>query len=152
MSEADDMELIYSLVGYALALEQANRHLLTLLPQSERIDGVYRRLRAEYPERAVRELLSNMVIHQDLSDAHSSPVVSVFNGRIVFSNPGESLVPKERMLNAQPKSRNSASRACCARCTCVRNRAVAGISWLRRARHSIWPPRRWRATRVLGRT
>lgn len=95
-------------VGYALALEQANRHLLTLLPQSERIDGAYRRMRAEYPERAVRELLSNMVIHQDLSDTQSSPVVSVFNGRIVFSNPGQSLVPKERMLNAQPKSRNSA--------------------------------------------
>ena len=63
VGEADDMELIYSLVGYVLALEQANRHLLTLLPQSERIDGAYRRMRAEYPERAVRELLSNMVIH-----------------------------------------------------------------------------------------
>ena len=35
-------------------------------------------------------------------------VVSVFNGRIVFSNPGQSLVPKERTLNAQPESRNSA--------------------------------------------
>lgn len=94
--------------GYALSLPAAERHILTLLPQAERLDGAFRRLESEYPARAVRELLSNMVIHQDLADVHAALTVSIFDGRIEFSNPGASLVPTQRMLNAQPKSRNTA--------------------------------------------
>lgn len=94
--------------GYAMALSQAEDHISSLLPKKDKLSGAFRRLETSYPQRAIRELLSNMVIHQDLADTHSAPVVSVFQGRIEFSNPGMSLVPWERMLNAQPKSRNAA--------------------------------------------
>lgn len=94
--------------GYALSLPAAEQHILTLLPQNERLDGAFRRLEPVYPVRAVRELLCNMVIHQDLADSYSALTVSVFDGRIEFSNPGASLVPTEYMLNASPKSRNVA--------------------------------------------
>lgn len=94
--------------GYALAISAAEQYIMTALPAEEVVEGAFRRMKPLYPQRAIRELLSNMVIHQDLADVHSSPVVSIFDGRIEFSNPGVSLVPKERMLNAQPKSRNSA--------------------------------------------
>lgn len=93
--------------GYALALNQAEQFIMNLLPKYEILNGAKRVMREEFPQRAVRELLSNMVIHQDLSDSHTSPVVSIFDGRIEFSNPGASLVPTQRMLNDQPKSRNS---------------------------------------------
>lgn len=36
------------------------------------------------------------------------PTVSIFSNRIEFSNPGTSLVPPERMLNALPRTRNNA--------------------------------------------
>ncbi len=94
--------------GYAIALSRAEEHISSLLPKQDKLDGAFRKLETPYPKQAIRELLSNMVIHQDLADMHSSPVVSVFQGRIEFSNPGMSLVPKEHMLNAQPKSRNAA--------------------------------------------
>lgn len=95
-------------MGYALALSGLEEYVMGLLPEEEQVEGAFRRMRPVYPQRAVRELLSNMVIHQDLSDSHTAPVVSIFEGRIEFSNPGVSLVPAERMLNAQPKSRNAA--------------------------------------------
>lgn len=93
--------------GYALAIPAAERHIVSLLPSSEYMDGAFRRIRIAYPKRAIRELLSNMLIHQDLSDGTSSPVVSLFQNRIEFSNPGATLIPVARMLNAQPKSRNA---------------------------------------------
>ena len=47
-----------------------------------------------------------MVIHQDLSDSTAGPLVGIYDNRIEFSNPGEPLVPINRVLNAQPKTRN----------------------------------------------
>lgn len=95
-------------MGYALALSQLEEYVISILPEEERVEGAFRRLVPVYPRRAVRELLSNTIIHQDLADTRTSPVVSVFDGRVEFSNPGASLVPTDRMLNAQPKSRNAA--------------------------------------------
>ncbi len=94
--------------GYALALPQAQRHVMSLVPVHDMQEGAFRRIRPLFPERAVRELLSNAVIHQDLHDAGRSPEVHVFANRIEFANPGVMLVPAERLLNAQPKTRNGA--------------------------------------------
>lgn len=94
--------------GYALALPAAHRHLMELVPKRDVQEGAFRRIRSILPERAIRELLSNTVIHQDLHDASRSPEVHVFASRIEFTNPGVMLVPAERVLNAQPKTRNGA--------------------------------------------
>lgn len=94
--------------GYALALPQANDYILSLLAQEEVQDGAFRRNRPVLPERAIRELLSNTVIHQDLNDTGRAPEVHVFDNRIEFSNPGPVLVPAERIVNEQPKTRNDA--------------------------------------------
>lgn len=94
--------------GYALALPPAHRHLMELIPKQDVHEGAFRRIRPILPERAIRELLANAVIHQDLHDASRSPEVHVFSNRIEFANPGSMLVPTERVLNAQPKTRNGA--------------------------------------------
>ena len=93
--------------GYALALPEAEAHIMSLVALEERADGAFRRVEGEYPQRAVRELLVNAVIHQDLSDATSGPLVGIYENRMVFSNPGASLIEPERVLNAQPKTRNN---------------------------------------------
>lgn len=78
-----------------------------ILPAKEVTSGAFRRVEHAYPQRAVRELLSNTVIHQELSDTTAGPRVDIYQNRISFSNPGASLIPINRVLNAQPKTRNN---------------------------------------------
>ena len=77
------------------------------VPKRELVDGAFRRIVHAYPQRAVRELLSNTVIHQDLSDTTEGPMVMLYENRIEFSNPGTTLIPVARLLNAPPKTRNT---------------------------------------------
>ncbi len=93
--------------GYALALQEAYAHIISTIPSNEITEGAFRKVRAIYPEQAIRELLSNIVVHQDLSDTGSGPLVGVYENRIEFSNPGTTLIPISRVLNAQPKTRNN---------------------------------------------
>jgi len=59
-----------------------------------------------YPELAVRELLANTLIHQDLSATGQGPMVEIFANRIEFTNPGKPLIDPLRFLDAPPRSRN----------------------------------------------
>ena len=93
--------------GYAISLNEAESYISAITPSEEVTDGAMRIIKRAFPKRAVRELLSNVVIHQDLSDATSGPLVGVYENRIEFTNPGISLIPTDRFLNAPPKSRNS---------------------------------------------
>lgn len=94
--------------GYALALPEAQAYILSSIPSKEVLDGAFRRVEYSYPEAAIRELLSNVIMHQDLSDTTAGPTVGIYENRIEFANPGVSLIPVERMLNARPKTRNAA--------------------------------------------
>ena len=93
--------------GYATALQKAEGYIMTTTPAKEYVEGAFRKVRNSFPQRAVRELLSNTVIHQDLTVASSGPFVGIYDNRIEFSNPGSSLIPLDRILNAQPKTRNN---------------------------------------------
>lgn len=94
--------------GYALSLREAEERVMDCVPSTEVLEGAFRRVRHQAPRYAVRELLANAVMHQDLSDTTAGPLVSIYTNRIVFTNPGVSLIERERLLNAPPKSRNSA--------------------------------------------
>lgn len=61
-----------------------------------------------YPEIAVRELIANAIIHQDLFIRGSGPMVEIFTDRMEITNPGIPLVNTERFLDCPPKSRNEA--------------------------------------------
>ena len=93
--------------GYALALTKAAELIMSMIPATEVTEGAHRIIRYAYPQRAIREFLSNAVIHQDLTDTSSGPRVDLYENRISFSNPGVSLIPVKRILNAQPKTRNN---------------------------------------------
>lgn len=92
--------------GYALALPDAESYISAQAARGEHAEGAFRKIVPAYPQRAVRELLSNTVIHQDLSDSTEGPMVMMYDNRIVFSNPGVTLIPVARVLNASPKTRN----------------------------------------------
>ncbi len=92
--------------GYALSLSEALEHIALSTAAGEINQGAFRKQTFAFPMAAVRELLSNAVIHQDLSASDSGPLVQIYGNRIVFSNPGTSLIPAERVLNAPPKTRN----------------------------------------------
>lgn len=94
--------------GYATAITRAESYVMSVVPSHEVAEGAFRRVVRDYPQQAVRELISNAVIHQDLSDSSAGPFVGIYSNRIEFSNPGISLIPPERMLNALPRSRNDA--------------------------------------------
>jgi predicted HTH transcriptional regulator len=59
-----------------------------------------------FPELAVRELVANALIHQDLFATGTSPMVEIFDDRMEITNPGEPLVDTRRFVDTPPKSRN----------------------------------------------
>lgn len=92
--------------GCAVEFESAVEMVIALTPAREDIVGAVRRQTTAYPERAVREILANALIHQDLTITGSGPVVEVLSDRVDFTNPGTSLVYLMRLVDNPPKSRN----------------------------------------------
>ena len=93
--------------GYAVGIDRLVDYVLALLPAHEVIGKVFRRSVSMFPPKAVRELIANMLIHQDLSVTGAGPMVEVFDGRVEFTNPGRPLVDTRRILDAPPCFRNS---------------------------------------------
>lgn len=61
-----------------------------------------------FPELAIRELVANALIHQDMTLTGAGPQIELFEDRIEISNPGTPLVKSERMVDLPPRSRNEA--------------------------------------------
>ncbi len=57
------------------------------------------------PEVGIREVVANVLIHQDFAMTGSSVMVEVYASRVEISNPGEPLVPVDRFIDGY-KSRN----------------------------------------------
>lgn len=92
--------------GYACGFEGLNAYVHALLPENEVIEQALRRTVPMFPLAAVRELLANALIHQDLSVAGAGPMVEIFDKRMEITNPGAPLINIERFLDAPPRSRN----------------------------------------------
>lgn len=91
--------------GYAY-IDGVMDYIQALLPEREVIDKGLRVTMNGYPELAIRELVGNMLIHQDLTIRGGGPLVEVFDDRVEFSNPGASLIQVPRLVNDPPQSRN----------------------------------------------
>jgi len=92
--------------GYAAGFEGLVAFINGLLPSNEVLGQALRHAVAMFPETAVRELVANMLIHQDLFVAGAGPLVEVFSDRLEITNPGAPLVDTQRFVDAPPKSRN----------------------------------------------
>lgn len=91
--------------GYAVAFKGMMEYLMRKLPKEEKYIGGVRRNVPVYPDTAIRELIANALIHQDFTIPGSGPVVEVYENRIEIINPGNSLIPEDRMLDER-RSRN----------------------------------------------
>lgn len=60
----------------------------------------------DYPPLVVREIVANLVVHQDFSVTGTCPTIEIFDNRIIFTNPGEPLNKPDRLLDLPPFSRN----------------------------------------------
>jgi ATP-dependent DNA helicase RecG len=91
--------------GYAVGFQGLVRFIIAQLPQNEIIRDALRREFKLVPEIALRELIANALIHQDLTMGGASVMVEIYTNRIEISNPGEPVVPVERFIDAY-QSRN----------------------------------------------
>jgi predicted HTH transcriptional regulator len=91
--------------GYACGFE----HFIQFIMERtsiEVIEKVFREIKESCPERTVRELLANSLIHQNLWQSGTHTMVEIFSDRIEMTNPGTPLVDVNRFIDTPPKSRN----------------------------------------------
>ncbi|MBS1211226.1 MAG: putative transcriptional regulator, partial [Proteobacteria bacterium] len=94
--------------GYAVGFEGLVSYINDLLPKNEHIGQALRQAHPLFPELAIRELVANALIHQDMTVSGAGPQIELFEDRIEISNPGAPLVKPERMIDLPPRSRNEA--------------------------------------------
>ncbi len=92
--------------GYASSFEALISTINGLLPANEVIGEALRKSTPMFPELAVRELVANALIHQDVFVTGAGPTVEIFDDRIEITNPGEPLVDIQRFVDTPPRSRN----------------------------------------------
>jgi predicted HTH transcriptional regulator len=92
--------------GYANGFEGLIAYVNSQLPSNEVMGKALRKTVPMYPELAVRELVANSLIHQDLFVTGAGPMVEIFEDRLEITNPGLPLMSTERFLDTPPKSRN----------------------------------------------
>jgi predicted HTH transcriptional regulator len=91
--------------GYACGFEHFVQFIMERTSM-EVIEKVFRETKASYPERTVRELLANALIHQNLWQGGTHTMVEIFSDRMEMTNPGTPLVDVNRFIDTPPKSRN----------------------------------------------
>lgn len=94
--------------GYAVGFEGLIEFINGMLPKNEHIDSALRTEQPLFPILAVRELIANALIHQDMTITGAGPQIEVFADRMEITNPGKPLVPADRMIDLPPRSRNEA--------------------------------------------
>lgn len=94
--------------GYASGFKGLIDYVDGLLPRNEHIGKAFREEKPLYPSIAIRELIANALIHQDMTITGSGPLIEMFGDRLEITNPGEPLIKPERFLDSPPRSRNEA--------------------------------------------
>ncbi len=92
--------------GYAAGFEELVHYINDQLPTHEQIEKTLRKKIHVFPTIAIRELVANMLIHQDFDISGTGPMVEIFSDRIEVSNPGKPLINTLRLLDHNPRSRN----------------------------------------------
>jgi predicted HTH transcriptional regulator len=89
--------------GYAISFFHAVDFINILLPTREIITpkGLCSDM-PMYPPTAIRELVANMLIHQNFNIKGTSPMVEIFDSRIEMTNTGQPLVEPQRFLDTPP--------------------------------------------------
>ena len=110
-SRVDGMSEQVGKKGYASGFEGLISFIKPSLPTAERLIGPIRSTDEAFPEISIRELISNALVHQDLTITGAGPMIEIFTNRVEVTNPGEPLIDPHRFLDSPPRSRNEAMAA-----------------------------------------
>jgi ATP-dependent DNA helicase RecG len=91
--------------GYAVGFSDLMKYVSVKLPKEEAYRSGIRHVAPLYPETAIREIIANALIHQDFTISGSGPVIEIYDGRIEITNPGNSLIEIDRIIDER-RSRN----------------------------------------------
>lgn len=92
--------------GYAIGFEGLIAYITERTSQREVIVGGQRRSISIIPDIAIREVVANALIHQDLMADGSGPIIELYENRVEVSNPGPPLGEIDRIIDDPPRSRN----------------------------------------------
>lgn len=91
--------------GYAVGFQGLVEYIYGLVPANEVIEQALRREVKMFPEIAIRELVANALIHQELTETGASVMIELYDDRIEISNPGKPFIPPDRFID-EYRSRN----------------------------------------------
>jgi len=91
--------------GYALGNDTLIDYAMALVPSEEYLEGDSRKVRQAFSREIIKELVTNMIIHQDFSISGYAPRVEIYEDRIEFTNPGSPVIRIDRFLDSN-RSRN----------------------------------------------
>jgi ATP-dependent DNA helicase RecG len=91
--------------GYAAGFQGLVHFITTHLPKKEVILDALRKEVRLLPDIAIREVVANALIHQDLTITGSSVMVEIYSNRLEISNPGEPIISADRFIDGY-RSRN----------------------------------------------
>ncbi len=96
------------MLGYASGFSKIIQFVDHVIPTDETFTNGIRKQSQRFPILAVREVIANAMIHQDLSSRNGGPIVEIFDNRIEVMNRGIPLIDRRQFINAPPKTRNKA--------------------------------------------
>lgn len=91
--------------GYAVGFAGLVDYVNSQLPANEVIGKALRESVPMYPEIAIRELVANALIHQDLEQTGGSVAIDIYANRLEISNPGVPCIEPDRFID-EYQSRN----------------------------------------------
>jgi len=91
--------------GYAVAFQGLVDYISSLAPSNEVIEQALRHEVKMFPEIAIRELVANALIHQDLTETGASVMIELYDDRMEISNPGKPYISTDRFID-EYQSRN----------------------------------------------
>ncbi|MCD6532632.1 MAG: putative DNA binding domain-containing protein [Deltaproteobacteria bacterium] len=85
--------------GYAVDFERLIDYINGQLPSNEVIGKALRESVPMFPEIAIRELVTNALIHQDLDQTGGSIHIDIYANRLEISNPGLPRIAPDRFID-----------------------------------------------------
>jgi ATP-dependent DNA helicase RecG len=91
--------------GYAIGFAGLIQFIRNRVSTNEVYRDGIRKMLPALPMTAIREVIANALIHQDLTVSGVGPVIEIYEDRIEVSNPGNSLIEVDRIIDER-RSRN----------------------------------------------
>lgn len=91
--------------GYAVCFQYLLDFVHSSAPQNYYVEEVVRDEVKMFPKQALRELIANALVHQDMQVSGTSVMIEMYTDRVEISNPGLPSIKVERFID-EDRSRN----------------------------------------------